>query len=285
MSDPPSDDIERLRAQIAAARRALQSFDNNYEQTLASRVDGERIRRGLRFSRPFLGRKKWDQAMSGIRNQAAYELKQERKELSSRVARANEELQASPVFRQQQSEKDKARARAKGTSAGSPITDPTWRKWEETRSQRASKPPSSSPIKKLKYLPNGKPWPNIIEERVNDIKKWWQDLDEDSGGSRSEIVRRATELYLLFQDGGDMDMPVDPKVRERYTALARKHPACSIEEEAIAWLKMDLMQMSEIEIRQAVQDAVLRMPTRHRFSSAHDDNINDFIAYKTRNER
>lgn len=116
MSDPPSEDIERLRAQIAATRRALQSFDDNYEQTLASRVAEERIRRGLRFSRPLFGRSEWDRAMTGIRSQAAYELRQQRKELSSRVARANEELQASPFFRQQQSEKDKARANAKGTS-------------------------------------------------------------------------------------------------------------------------------------------------------------------------
>lgn len=115
MSDPPTE-IERLRAQIAAARRALQSFDNNYEQTLASRVDVERIRRGLRYSRPFFGRSEWDRAMSGIRNQVAFDLRQERKELSSRVALANEELQASPIFRQQQSEKDKARATAKRNS-------------------------------------------------------------------------------------------------------------------------------------------------------------------------
>lgn len=90
----------------------------------------------------------------------------------------------------------------------------------------------------------------------------------------------ATELYLLWIDNGDGDMPVHPKVRDHYTELARMRPACSVDVEAMAWLKMELRRMSDDAIRRMVRTAAQRMGGGPAWDAAHRDNIDDFIRYK-----
>jgi hypothetical protein len=93
-------------------------------------------------------------------------------------------------------------------------------------------------------------------------------------------VYRVTHLYLLWLDNGDFDMPVDPAIRSHYTDLARKHPACPIDEEAMAWLKMSLRSMTEDEIRQAIGNAVAMRRWPAGWQEAHNENLNDLLAYR-----
>ena len=90
------------------------------------------------------------------------------------------------------------------------------------------------------------------------------------------------ELYLLWLDNGDHDMPVDPAVRKHYTELARKHPACPIDEEAFAWLKLEVMSMTEAEIRRAIERAAAKMGNLPLFVVTHEENVRDFINYRNR---
>ena len=98
----------------------------------------------------------------------------------------------------------------------------------------------------------------------------------------SQQVFHFGHLYLLWIDNGDHDMPVDPKVRSNYTELAMKHPACSIEEEASAWLKMLTLSMSEVEIEKAFQYAINLCKGKWTpdWLDAHDDNLQGYLRYK-----
>ncbi len=93
-------------------------------------------------------------------------------------------------------------------------------------------------------------------------------------------MHRVAHLYLLWIDNGDFDMPVDPEIRRHYTELARKHPACSIEEEAMQWMKMSLARLTEDEIRQAIANALSLTRWPDGWQDAHRDNLNDLLAYK-----
>lgn len=98
----------------------------------------------------------------------------------------------------------------------------------------------------------------------------------------SQQVFHFGHLYLLWIDNGDHDMPVDPKIRSNYTELAMKHPACSIEEEASAWLKMLTLSMSEAEIEKAFQYAINLCKGKWTpdWLDAHEDNLQGYLRYK-----
>lgn len=95
-----------------------------------------------------------------------------------------------------------------------------------------------------------------------------------------EKIDLATELYLLWIDNGDGDMPVHPKVRAHYTELARMRPVCPVDVEAMTWLKLELKGMSDDAIREMVRNAAERMAGGPAWDQAHRDNIDDFIRFK-----
>ena len=98
----------------------------------------------------------------------------------------------------------------------------------------------------------------------------------------SQQVFHFGHLYLLWIDNGDHDMPVDSSIRSNYTELAMKHPACSIEEEASAWLKMLTLSMSEAEIEKAFQYAINLCKGKWTpdWLDAHEDNLQGYLRYK-----
>jgi len=96
-------------------------------------------------------------------------------------------------------------------------------------------------------------------------------------------VSLVCELYLLWLDNGDHDMPVDPFVRKHYTELARMHPACPIDEEAMAWLGVEVKSMTESEIRRAIELAAAKMGSNPmQFFETHEPNVRDIINYRNR---
>lgn len=98
----------------------------------------------------------------------------------------------------------------------------------------------------------------------------------------SDYVVHFAHLYLLWIDNGDNDLPVNPQIRHRYSELAAKHPACSIQEEASQWMKMLLRYMEEEQIAAAIQFAVSISKVRWNddWLSAHHDNLQDFLSAK-----
>jgi hypothetical protein len=98
----------------------------------------------------------------------------------------------------------------------------------------------------------------------------------------SQQIFHFGHLYLLWIDNGDHDMPVDSSIRSNYTELAMKHPACSIEEEASAWLKMLTLSMSEVEIEKAFKYAINLCKGKWTtdWMDAHEDNLQGYLRYK-----
>jgi len=107
-----------------------------------------------------------------------------------------------------------------------------------------------------------------------------RELRRQAQSRNDEKINLATELYLLWIDNGDGDMPVHPKVRAHYTELARMRPACPVDVEAMTWLKLELKAMSDDAIRQMVRTAAARMAGGPAWDQAHRDNIDDFIRFK-----
>lgn len=93
-------------------------------------------------------------------------------------------------------------------------------------------------------------------------------------------VTLLAELYLLWLDNGDNDMPVDARVRAHYTALAQMPPACTIEREAMAWIKIQLSSMTEAEIKLGVSVAAEKLGDNHLWADTHSANLTDFLHYK-----
>lgn len=98
----------------------------------------------------------------------------------------------------------------------------------------------------------------------------------------TEQIRHVAHLYLLWIDNGDNDMPVDLQIRNRYTELASKHPACSIEEEAASWMKIFVTSMTEDEIASAIYFAIDQCKGRWTpdWMATHTDNLQDLLRIK-----
>lgn len=114
------------------------------------------------------------------------------------------------------------------------------------------------------------------------------DSQNRTSASSSEVTEQSVhfaQLYLLWIDNGDNDMPVDPQIRSRYTELAMKHPSCSIEEEASSWMKIKVRSMSEDEIEKAIAYAIDLCKGRWTpdWMDAHEDNLRGYLRLK-RNE-
>lgn len=87
----------------------------------------------------------------------------------------------------------------------------------------------------------------------------------DSGGflagtldEAAERVWHLAQMYLMWYDNGDGDMPVDPEVRRWITELAGMNPRCPIDDEVEAWTPMWVSNMTRFELAlsaSCVQDA------------------------------
>jgi hypothetical protein len=95
-------------------------------------------------------------------------------------------------------------------------------------------------------------------------------------------VWRLSQLYLVFIDGEDDDYPKDPEIAHTIRDLANSRPICPVDEEAWAWMSMNVADMPHYEIALSVRCAVDVIGSLHALTGAADDNINELVAARNR---
>jgi hypothetical protein len=103
--------------------------------------------------------------------------------------------------------------------------------------------------------------------------------DFETAASR---VWRLSQLYLVFIDGEDDDYPKDPEIARTIRDLANSRPICPVDEEAWAWMSMNVADMPHYEIALSVRCAVDVIGSLHALTGAADDNINELVAARNR---
>ena len=103
--------------------------------------------------------------------------------------------------------------------------------------------------------------------------------DFETAASR---VWRLSQLYLIFIDGEDDDFPKDPDIAHNIRDLANSRPICPVDEEAWAWMSMNVLDMPHYEIDLSVRCAADVIGSLHALNGAADDNINELIAARNR---
>ena len=115
-----------------------------------------------------------------------------------------------------------------------------------------------------------------------------QQLVLDNDGAFGDFEKAAarvwmlSQLYLVFIDGEDNDFPKDQGIACNIRDLANSHPICSVDEEASAWMSMQVLEMPRYEIALSVLCAVDVIGSLHALNGAADDNINDLVAARDR---
>ena len=103
--------------------------------------------------------------------------------------------------------------------------------------------------------------------------------DFETAASR---VWRLSQLYLVFIDGEDDDYPKDPEIAHTIRDLANSRPICPVDEEAWAWMSMNVADMPHYEIALSVLCAVDVIGSMHALNGAADDNIKELVAVRNR---
>jgi hypothetical protein len=103
--------------------------------------------------------------------------------------------------------------------------------------------------------------------------------DFETAASRVWIL---SQVYLVFIDGEDDDFPKDPEIAHTIRDLANSRPICPVDEEAWAWMSMNVVDMPHYEIALSVRCAVDVIGSMHALNGVADDNINELVAARNR---
>ncbi len=100
----------------------------------------------------------------------------------------------------------------------------------------------------------GTMYPNIAEQLKNLANN-----GHVLSGTLEESANRIYylgQLWLVFLDGADFGLTRDREIYDNIREMAQKHPRCSIEDEADAWMSVVAVSMTTLEIRLALQCGV-----------------------------
>ena len=120
--------------------------------------------------------------------------------------------------------------------------------------------------------------------RADELRQLVRESDGAFGDFETAASRvwRLSQLYLVFIDGEDDDFPKDPEIAHTIRDLANSRPICPVDEEAWAWMSMNIADMPHYEIALSVLCAVDVIGSIHALNGAADDNINELVAARNR---
>jgi len=98
----------------------------------------------------------------------------------------------------------------------------------------------------------------------------------------SEEVWTLSQLWLTFLDGDDLGFTVDSDIYRQIVDLANSSPRCSIEEEAVHWMLINAVNMSEPEIELALWCAVDRVGTILVLNGNFDETRQMLVEHRNR---
>ena len=88
------------------------------------------------------------------------------------------------------------------------------------------------------------------------------------------------QLWLVFLDGDSFGLTEDREIYDAVVRLASSTPRCSIEVEALSWMRMIVLNMTTPEIRMGLECAVNSVGQVLVLNGNFDETLEDLVKYR-----
>lgn len=88
------------------------------------------------------------------------------------------------------------------------------------------------------------------------------------------------QLWLVFLDGDSFGLTEDREIYDEVVRLAASPPRCSIEEEALSWMRMMVLNLTTPEIKLGLECAVKSVGQILVLNGNFDETLEELVKYR-----